>query len=59
MTTCANPKCGKRLIPVPLPDGTLSTLHPTPQCDPHGELDASRFPESPKPELAEQEPQPQ
>lgn len=34
MTTCANPKCGKRLDPVRRPDGTWSERHPTPQCDP-------------------------
>lgn len=37
MTTCVNPKCGKRLMPVRRPDGTWSDRHPTPQCDPRTE----------------------
>lgn len=48
MPTCEHPKCGKRLIPVPQPDGTLSTRHPTPQCDP----DDPNWPD-PNPEPAE------
>lgn len=55
MEMCAHRKCGKRLIPVRLPDGTLSDRHPTPQCDPDGLLDGSNFPKLPKPEPGAQE----
>lgn len=52
MDMCENPECGKRLMPIRRLDGSMSTRHPTPKCDP----DSPDWPDlTPEPVPAPQE----